>query len=162
MNFKRLDKKDYKKLMEKTNDSGINQNHIILSFLDFDFDPDLISEKLGLKSLSNGQKGDVYFADTQKQTAKTKDCSHWDYELKIKSNDFIGDLIDKFFKEIIIPRIDSIKEIGQNCEAVRFVIVQYYFTGHNPGYGFNKGQIKILADINAEIDIDIYCLSEDE
>jgi hypothetical protein len=41
-------------------------------------------------------------------------------------------------------------------------MVQYYYTGHNPGYGFKKEQIKILADINAEIDMDIYCLSKDE
>ena len=82
--------------------------------------------------------------------------------MKINSNEFIGDIIDKFFKEIIIPRIDLIKEIGQKCEAVRFIIVQYYYTGNNPGYGFEKEQIKVLAEINAEVDMDIYCLGEDE
>ena len=82
--------------------------------------------------------------------------------MKINSNEFIGDIIDKFFKEIIIPRIDLIKEIGQKCEAVRLIIVQYYYTGNNPGYGFEKEQIKVLAEINAEVDMDIYCLGEDE
>lgn len=161
MTFKRLDKKDYKKLTGSS-DSEINRNHLILCFLDFDFDPDLITNKLELEPLSTGKKGEEYFVGPQKQISKFRECSHWDYEWKIKSNDFIGDLIDKFFKEILIPRLGSIKEIGLNCKTVRFIIVQYYYTGHNPGYGFEKEQIKILADLNAEINIDIYCFCEDE
>lgn len=161
MTFKRLDKKDYTKLMGSV-DSKINQNHLILRFIDFDFDPDLITDKLGLAPLSTGQKGDEYFIWPQKDISKIRNCSHWDFEWKLMTNDFIGDLIDKFFKEVITPRLDSIKEIGLNCETTRFLIVQYYYTGHNPGYGFEKEQIKLLADINAEIDMDIYCLCEDE
>jgi hypothetical protein len=161
MTFNQLDKKDYKNLMGSTN-SGINQNHLILRFLDFDFDPDLITKKLELEPLSTGLKGDEYFNGPQKDIPRIRDCSHWDYEWKLETNEFICDLIDKFFNEIIIPRIDSIKEIGLNCKTIRFTIVQYYYTGNNLGYGFEKEQIKILADINAEIDMDIYCLCEDE
>ena len=64
MTYKRLDKKDYKKLMG-TADSETNQNHLILRFLDFDFDPDLITKKLGLEPLSTGQIGDEYFVGPQ-------------------------------------------------------------------------------------------------
>ncbi|MBL4560976.1 MAG: DUF4279 domain-containing protein [Labilibaculum sp.] len=145
-----------------TNDeSEINQNHLIFRFLDFDFDPDLITQKLLLQPFSTGQKGEEYFIGPQKDIPRIRDCSHWDFEWKIKTNDFIGDFIDKFFKEIIVPRLESIKEIGLNCQAIRFIIVQYYYTGYNPGYRFEKEQIKILADLNAEIDMDIYCLYED-
>ncbi len=160
MTLKRLDKKDYKKLISSA-DSEINRNHLILRFLDFDFDPDLITKKLGLEPSSTGQKGDKYFDGPQKEISKFRDCSHWDYEWEIATNNFIGDLIDKFFNDIIIPRLSSIKEIGLNCKTIRFIIVQYYYSGHNPGYGFEKEQIKILADLNAEIDMDIYCLCED-
>jgi len=162
MTFKRLDKKDYKKLMGTSNRTEINQNHLRLRFLDFDFDPDLITKKLGLEPLSTGKKGDEYFVGPQKQTSKFRECHHWDYEWKLFSNDFIGDLIDKFFKEIIIPRIDLIKEISLNCTTTRLIIVQYYYTGHNPGYYFEKQHIKILAEISAEVDMDIYCLCDDE
>lgn len=145
-----------------TNDeSEINQNHLIFRFLDFDFDPDLITQKLLLQPFSTGQKGEEYFIGPQKDIPRIRDCSHWDFEWKIKTNDFIGDFIDKFFKEIIVPRLESIKEIGLNSQAIRFIIVQYYYTGYNPGYRFEKEQIKILADLNAEIDMDIYCLYED-
>ncbi|MUP16822.1 DUF4279 domain-containing protein [Ancylomarina euxinus] len=162
MTFKRLDKKDYKNLMGTNGDSEINQNHLILHFLEFDFAPDLITQKLGLQPLSTGQKGEEYFIGPQKDIPRIWDCSHWDFEWKINTNDFIGDLVDKFFNEIIIPRIDTIKEIGLSCKMVRFTIVQYYYTGNNPGYGFEPEQLKILADIGAGIDVDIYCLGEDE
>ena len=161
MTFIPLDKNDYKKIMHSA-DSEINQNILMLCFLDFDFDPDLITKKLELEPLSTGQKGDEYFVGPQKNIAKFRECSHWDYEWKINSNDFISDLIGNFFNEIIIPRLGSIKEISLNCKTVRFIVVQYYYIGHNPGYGFEKERINILADINAEIDMDIYCLCEDK
>ena len=157
MNIKRLDKKDF-----EVNETGINQNHLRLSFLDFDFDPELITKKLELEPLSTGQKGDEYFIGSQKQISKTRDCNHWEFEWKNTSNDFIGDYISEFFKEIIIPRLDLIKGIASNCRIVRFNIVQYYYSGHNPGYTFEKEQIRTLSDINAEIDIDTYCLCKDE
>jgi hypothetical protein len=159
MNFRRLTKKDYLRLMG--NNSEVNQNHLIIRFLDFDFSPDLITKKMGLEPTSTGQKGEEYFIGPQKENSKFRECSHWDYEWKIKTNDFICDLFDRFFKEIIISRIDSIKNIGLNCKTTRLIIVQYYYSGQNPGYGFVKEQIKILADINAEVDMDIYCLCEE-
>ena len=162
MDFKRLDKKDFKTLMGMKNGSEINQNHLMLYFLDFDFNPDLITEKLGLEPHSIGRKGEKYFIGYHKEIEKIRDCSHWKFEWEIKSNDFIGDMIDLFFKEIIIPRKSLIKEIGENCQMIRLTIVQYYYTGHNPGYGFDREQVKVLADINADIDMDIYCLCEDE
>jgi hypothetical protein len=161
MTFKRLDKKDYKNLMGTNGDSEINWNHVILRFIDFDFNPDEITDKLGLKPRSIARQGEEYFVGPRK-VRKIWEFNHWDYELKTRTNDFIGDTIDKFFKETIIPRLNDIKEISQKSRITRLIIVQYYYIGHNPGYGFEKEQIKILADMNAEIDMDIYCLCEDE
>ena len=161
MTLERFKKKDYKKLMG-ADDCETNQNHIILEFVDFDFTPDLITDKLELQPQSTGQKGDKYFIGNKNKISKIRECNHWNYEMKVNSNEFIGEIIDKFFKEIIIPRLDLIKQFGQNCEIVRLTIVQYYYTGNNPGYVFEKEQIKILAAINAEVDMDIYCLCEEE
>ena len=161
MTFKRLDKKDYKKLMGAESDSEINQNHVILRFIDFDFNPEVITNKIGLEPLSIARQGEEYFVGSQK-IRKIWEFNHWDYELKTKTNDFIGDTISQFFNETIIPRLNEIKEISQKSRITRLIVVQYYYTGHNPGYEFDKEQIKILADINAEIDMDIYCLCEDK
>nr|WP_319399136.1 DUF4279 domain-containing protein [uncultured Carboxylicivirga sp.] len=160
MNHNRLDKKELNKLKGQTDQPDINQNHFILRFIDFDFDPKIISDRLGLKPSSSGQKGEEYYIGTKK-IPRIRDCNHWDIEQKIISNDFIGDLLDLFFKEIIIPRIELLKELKSQCKILRLTMVQYYYTGHNPGFTLTNEQIKILADINAEIDIDVYCLCED-
>ena len=160
MNIKRLNKEELKKIQNSESELEINQNRIILRFIDFDFNPDEISEKLGLKPLSIARKGEDYFVGKRK-FKKTYDCNHWDYEIKIETNDFIGDTVTNFIETIIKPRIELIKEISNTCRITRLIIVQYYYTGCNPGYFFEKEQIKILADINAEIDMDIYCLSDD-
>jgi len=160
MKYKLFDIKDYKNLKGIMKETEINRSHVILRFIDFDFDPDEISNKLGLMPLSIAIQGEEYFAGPQK-VSKKWEFNHWDYELKMITNDFIGDTIDKFFKDIIIPRLNDIKEISQKTRITRLIIVQYYYTGHNPGYVFEKEKIKILADINAEIDMDVYCLGED-
>ncbi|MCF8373311.1 MAG: DUF4279 domain-containing protein [Bacteroidales bacterium] len=156
-----MKKKDYRKIMGTDSIPKINQNHVILRFIDFDFDPNDITKKLGLKPLSIARQGEEYFVG-HKRIRKIWEFNHWDYELKTNTNDFIGDTVDQFFNEIISPRLDEIKEISQKSKTTRLIIVQYYYSGPNPGYGFEKEQVKILAEINAEIDMDIYCLGDDK
>lgn len=160
MTLKRLDKEDFRKIMGAS-DSEINQNHVILRFINFDLNPDEITQKLGLEPLSIARQGEEYFVGKQR-VPKVWEFNHWDFELKTKTNDYIGETVDQFFNETIIPRLNEIKEISQKSSMTKIIIVQYYYTGHNPGYGFEKEKIKILAEINAEIEIDTYCLSVDE
>lgn len=162
MDLKRFDKSDYKMLNGGGVDSEINGNHIILCFSDFDFDPDIISHRLGLEPLYKRFKGEQYFIGTKNVLSRISDCNYWGYEWKSVSNDFIGDFIDEFFNKIIIPKLPLIQEISKKCGYICLNIVQYYYTGYNPGYAFNNKQIKLLAEINADIDIDVYCLCEDE
>ncbi|MFW5804201.1 MAG: DUF4279 domain-containing protein [bacterium] len=138
----------------------VNQNYVILRFIDFDLDPDEITNKLGLKPLSIAKQGEDYYLGKSK-VKKTWEFNHWDYEIKTETNNFIGETITDFFKTIIEPRLNKIKEISSKSRITRLIVVQYYYTNCNPGYAFEKEQVKILSDINAEIDIDIYCLSED-
>jgi hypothetical protein len=158
MNLKRLNKEDYKNLQDS--EAEINQNHVILRFIDFDFSPDEITDKLGLIPLSIARKGEDYYVGKRKEK-KTWEFNHWDYEIMTKTSNFIGDSINDFFKTVIEPRLHLIKEISDKCKITRLIVVQYYYTSCNPGYSFEKEQIKMLADINAEIDMDVYCLSED-
>lgn len=160
MNKKRLNKSDFNKLQNSDNESEINQNHVILRFIDFDFNPDEITNKFGLKPLSIARQGEDYFVGKRK-VKKTWKFNHWDFELKTKSNEFMGETINEFFKTVIEPRLDLIKEVSDRSKITRLIIIQYYYSGCNPGYVFEKEQIKILASINAEIDMDIYCLSKD-
>jgi len=78
----------------------------------------------------------------------------------VNSNDFVGDLADKFIDEIIKPRVQEIKSLSELFDA-EFKIVQYYYDGHNPGYHFTLDRLIVLTEAGLDIDIDTYCLTSD-
>jgi hypothetical protein len=157
--MKKLNKSDFNKLMGKNKTPGVNQNHIILSFFEFDFSPDIFTREMGLEPLEKAVKGDKYFVGSKKDIEKIHEINLWTHELKTNSNDFIGDLIAKYIDEIIEPRVTAIKRLTKKCD-VQLRIVQYYYGGYNPGIYIIPEHNKVLADINSSIDIDIYCLGE--
>lgn len=159
MTHERLNKSDFKKLMGNEKTPEVNQNHIILGFFEFDFLPDKFTSTLGLEPLEKGTKGEKYYSGRNKQLEKTHEYNMWTYERKIYSNDFIGDLVEKFIDEIIVPRVDDIKVLTKNCN-VQLRIVQYYYEGCNPGLYIKAEHNKILAGINCSLDIDLYCLAD--
>ena len=140
----------------------VNQNHIVLLLYDLcGILPDEITNLLMLDPHSTGIKGESYkIGPPNKRIAKTHHYSFWEYEWKDKSNDSIGDLIEKFIKEIIIPKKDLLKRLISKCK-IQLKIVQYYYDGCNPGYHFNEQVISILSELQASIDLDVYCLSDE-
>ena len=128
---------------------------------EFDYHPDIISSKLDLKPLKIGVKGEKYFVGHKKQVTKTHEYNFWTFEHKNVLNQYIGDFIGKFIDEIIISRLDTIKNISQDGK-VQLRIVQYFYNGCNPGIYLKREYIKILSEINCSIDIDLYCLNEKE
>lgn len=160
MELKKLSKEEHRKLMGHEQVPDTNKNHVSLSLFGFDVDPNEISEELQLSPTSSGVKGESYsIGPSENRIEKTSDYSHWQYEWKLSTNEFIGDIIDRFIKEIITPRVEKLVELA-NTSSVQFQIVQYYYDGCNPGVCIEKEDIKTLAKIGASIDIDIYCLSE--
>jgi hypothetical protein len=65
----------------------------------------------------------------------------------------ITDFIDK----IVIPKRNAIQELSKACE-VEFSIIQYMHYGCNPGFCLDNSQLRILTEIGAELNVDIYCL----
>ncbi len=159
LNIRKLKKSEFLDLMGKKEKPDTNQNHIRLSIFDFIQHPDQISDILDLNPSSVGIKGEKYTFGSSNQNERTREYSHWEFEWKVLSNEFIGDIIEKFIDEIIIPRIDSLKQLVPNC-SVQFGIIQYYYDGNNPGICIRSEHTKILSEIGASIDIDIYCLSD--
>ena len=146
--------------MKTDEDEQTNRIHLILGFMEFECSPDEFTTELQLQPSSTGIRGEEYLLPDGNRK-KTRDCNHWEYEWKIRSNEFIGDYLTKFTNEIIKPRIGAIKRMNADC-VTRITIVQYYYTGFNLGIGFEKEEIQILSAIDAEIDIDIYVLTENE
>jgi hypothetical protein len=144
-------------LPEQIDKRDTNVNHVILWFLNFDNSPEEITEKLGLIPTRTAIKGQER-SNSSIANKKIHKFSFWEYEWKIESNQFVGELADKFIEEIIKPRIGEIKMLADTIDA-EFKIVQYYYSGYNPGYHFSVDKMKILSEANLEIDIDTYCLS---
>jgi hypothetical protein len=148
--------------LSDTSDNGAtNRNHIIFGFYDFSVHPIEITNRLSLKPTKTGLKGDEYEVGGKNKIKKIRDCNFWELEIKTITNDFIGDLVDEFVKDVIKDRMKEIKTFSTDCRC-KLTIVQYYRDGWNPGYFFSRELIKLFADINTEIDIDTYCLSEDK
>ncbi|MBN1181925.1 MAG: DUF4279 domain-containing protein [Bacteroidales bacterium] len=146
--------------MSNDQNKETNQNNISLSFFDFDCDPKDITEELQLSPTSIGKKGGEYLiGPPEKRIIKTYDYNYWRYKWSIDSNEFIGNIITRFIKEIIEPREAKLVSLASKS-SIQFQVAQYYYDGCNPGVSINKECIKTLADISADIDIDIYCLGE--
>ena len=147
-------------MMGHDNSLDTNQNHVSFSLFDFSVSPDQISQELNLSPMSTGIKGEHYqIGAPTNRIDKTRDTNHWQYEWKIHTNEFIGDIAERFVNEIIVPRIEILSTLSKTS-SIQFQIVQYYYDGCNPGVCLEKETMQILSKIGASLDIDIYCLGE--
>lgn len=139
-----------------------NENHTTLKIVAFDCSPEEITQKLDLTPTKTAIKGQEYLVGPKdKKITKTYKTNYWEYRITKIENKWIGDQIEYFIEKIIRPRQEKLKNIIETCEA-EFSIVQYYYTGCNPGFNHQNKIIKTLGYIGADLDIDIYCLEEDE
>jgi hypothetical protein len=138
-----------------------NRNHIEIKFFDFEVSHDEITRRLNLQPTNFWVKGDKYLVGPiDKRTEKNRK-NYWGHEVKTESNDWIGELANKFIDEIVVPRTKFIKELTDEYHG-EFSVVQYMYDACNPGLYFDKRQIKILNDCGLELNIDIYVLSDVE
>jgi uncharacterized protein DUF4279 len=95
----------------------INDDHIILLFLNFDYSPEVITEKINLTPSRSGLKGEKYYLGHNHEVVKYRKCNFWEYELRQITNDFIGDSFDLFVEEVIYPRAASIRSVAETCDG---------------------------------------------
>ena len=145
--------------MQEKGSSSTNQNHIILWFLSFDFPHEEITSRLNLQPTRIVTKGQEQVAANG--TSKISRNTFWEYEWRYETNEFIGDVTERFVEQVIKPRIEAIKALTDEVEA-EFKIVQYYYDGCNPGYHFTTNILQTVVAANLEIDIDTYCLTRAE
>jgi hypothetical protein len=158
MDFRPINKKELKSLLNESNEDNINRNQIYLSFYGFTHSHELISNKLGLTPNSLEKVGDKIIRN--EKLIRVVEENRWKYEWIEKSDLFISDFTEKFFREIIETREPEIIELSKKSK-VQITIVQYFSTSNNPGYYFSAKSIKIMSNIDAELQMDIYCLHEE-
>ena len=140
----------------------IDENHTTLKFFNFRCSPEELTKELGLEPTKTAIKGKSYSQGPNgHKIEKIWPYNYWEYRITKKENKWISEQVDQFIDEIIIPKKGILKKIISSCEA-EFSIVQYYYSGCNPGLHFDNKRLQLISDIGAEIDIDIYCLSEEE
>ncbi|WP_187264810.1 DUF4279 domain-containing protein [Pontibacter beigongshangensis] len=137
-----------------------NENIVELKIFDFDSEHGQITDMLGLAPTKVWVRGEEYiFGDKRNGLKKTRENNYWEYRSTNISNDWIGNHIDKFIDEIILPRKDVLRSISEKLHT-ELSIVQYIYEGCNPGLYFNKKALKAINDCGLELNIDLYVLSE--
>ncbi|PJZ23878.1 hypothetical protein CH352_18930 [Leptospira hartskeerlii] len=156
-----LSKNDFRKVIGEDLENDKNRNIISLIITGFERSPKYITDQLGIEPTETRLSGESYDLKFGK-TAVTRIAEEnlWQYERIETTAEFISDQVELFISEIIKPRSKQLLAISKDAN-VSFQIIQYYYTGSNPGYFLSKEIINTLAEIGSEVDIDCYCLSSD-
>lgn len=139
----------------------MNENHTTLKLFDFSADPAELSRWLGLDATKTARKGDERPAIKARGIECTFPWNYWEYRRTQAEDRFVGDIVEEFVAEVIEPRKEILRELITACSA-ELSVAQYYYTGHNPGIHFSRKVLGVLEYVGAEIDVDIYCLADDD
>jgi hypothetical protein len=132
---------------------------IYLVIRNFEYDPDIITEKTKLQPDDIIKKGQKYIKKSGKEWIST--YNSWSVMYEQKNATYSEDAINGFVNNIINPNKKYFKEILANSEGV-IEFVYYYYDSNNIGINFNKEFINLLFELNLTVDFDLYCLHEDE
>lgn len=140
----------------------INENYVTLKLFDFACSPVQISNILGIEPTKIGVKGQEYsIGPEDNKQKKVWPYNYWEFRVKKKDNTWISEHVDHFISQVLSQKKSKLKEVIATCEA-ELSIVLYYYSGSNPGFHFSNKNLQLIAEIGAELDLDIYCLSESE
>lgn len=138
------------------------ENDVKLIIFSDDFDADTVTERVGLMPTESLVKGSVKLIGPIGKEARIPIRHHaWILRSsKPKSVSIDAHLANIF--EQIAPYTNAIKKLVETttCEA-ELSIGQYYYHC-NPGFHFTTEHLNKLAEIGAELDLDVYTLEEDE
>lgn len=140
---------------------NVDENHTSLKLSEFTCPPEELSLKLGLKPTKTATKGQIYYVGPKgNRIEKVWEYNYWEYRVTKRDDTWISDQFDEFLDNIIIPIKDTLKSVLLTCDG-ELSIVQYAYNSCNPSLHFDRDKIKIISDIGAHLDIDIYCLADD-
>ncbi len=116
-----------------------------------DFNPDEITEKLGLEPFAFWQKGD------KRPNGMPYTFSRWSFG---KCSDYDVEVSNQMLKTItpIIDKIDLLNEIREKYEVSYYieVVPEIYTEESTPALGVNLAVIDFCHATRTEIDIDLY------
>ncbi len=157
MKIRPLKKAELKYLSSRHADE-VNSVYLTLLLSDFQFDPEELTSKLKMLPTNSFSKSENQLLDTKRNRFEN---NFWEYEEKHFNTDFLGDLADEFILRILKNKIETLKSLSNDCH-IMFRVVQYYNQSNNPGFSLSKKSLKVLAEIEAEFDLDIYSVYDEK
>lgn len=124
-----------------------NRIHIYLKLYEFEIHPDQVTEILRLEPTKSGVAGEKFFIGNKKNKREREyDSNWWEYkETHITKTKWQQNYVDDFIKRIIIPRVETIKEITLQGEG-ELALVPYYYGEWNPGFDFKLEILRSITD----------------
>jgi hypothetical protein len=129
-----------------------NEYQAYLRIAGFHCHPDEITRILGLDPTETWIEGEEYLSPGMRETGHRK-FSFWAKESPLLE----GDLDEKMeaLITVIRPHASRFRELPEVTALVIQGVIQA--DDFMPGVGFTRDQIKVIADIGATIDVDIFC-----
>jgi len=137
----------------------LNKNHTTLKIFGFEGSVAELSHCLQLEPTKTAIKGEVRnFNPSHEGKKRTYPWNYWEFRWTRSEERFIGEFVEEFMSHIVEPRKDILKEVVATCSA-ELSVVQYYYSGCNPGIHLSVKTLSTLSYIGVEVDVDIYCLT---
>ena len=130
-----------------------NEICVYLSIFGDDFDPEDLTKAIGIKPTHTHRKGDIFRPESPSLRRKE---DAWDYNLGYVhtiDSDEISDVIEETFQGKIEVTSQFITE---HSLFVKLYVVLNMDPWQTPAVGFKRSFVKMLGDLDAEIEMDIY------
>lgn len=139
----------------------LNENHTTLKIFGFEGSAAELSARLQLEPTKTALKGENRnFGPSHQREKRAYPWNYWELRWIRSEDRFIEELVEEYVTQVVEPRKDTLKDVIATCSA-ELSVVQYYYSGCNPGFHLSSKALNILSHIGAEIDVDIYCLASE-
>jgi hypothetical protein len=140
----------------------MNNISIALKVFEFNFKHEYIDELLGLAPTDIHIQGEDYFiGPPHNQLKKTYEYNYWEYRIFIENNSvWVKTIIDQFVEEVIFKKEKAIEKIKNDCGMELYVGINFSVKEGLDSFHFDLPILRLLANLNIEIDIDQYLSSK--
>jgi hypothetical protein len=130
---------------------------VAFMLIGFECDPEEITARVGITPTETWRTGDFV---TKKAVMKHK-SNGWQLDSKLEQTAELEDHI-KSVLEQLKPSWQSLIEISIDCYVEISCAIHLYSDNQLPAIHFNKEMVQEFAELNTDIDIDLYNLTTDE
>jgi hypothetical protein len=135
---------------------------VALKITDFEFEPSSLNEMLQLTPTGFHLKGEEYFIGSpERRLKKAYENNYWEYRISIRENTvWVTTIFNQFVKEVIEGKKELLERIKNDCLMELYIGLGYAKEERLESFHFNIEVLKLLSQLNIEIDIDQQLMSQ--